>query len=117
MSADVVWKSREVEQKKTAHVDALFNLNAAREFYKKKPFPKDWNFQMTKNDSIDNILIWIWWTPPLDSKLSKISHPITTHQLRNVFMMELENAYDSIYSKAYKYFESKKPVQQTIYWE
>jgi hypothetical protein len=117
MSAEVIWKQKDSEPKKTAHVDALFNLNAAREFYKKKKFPKEWNFQMTKNDSIDNILIWIWWTPPLESKLAKISYPISTHQPRNSFMEELENAYEGIYAAAFKHYETKKPVQQNLYWE
>ena len=109
MSAEVIWSTREGEQKKTAHLDALFNLNVAREFYKSHFFSTEWNLCMTKNDSKDNALIWIWWTPPISSKLNKITHPISTHQDRRAFLKELEAVYQTIYEEAARYHDPKMP--------
>lgn len=104
MSAEILWKTKEPETQK-AHPDALLNLNEAREFYKTHFFSDEWNLSMTKNDSKENVLIWIWWTPPTSSKLSKISHPISTHQDRRTFLNELENVYQSIYEEACRYHD------------
>ncbi len=112
MSVDVVWSPREGEPKKTSHPDALANLNEARDFYKTHFFSQQWNLCMTKNDSKDNVLIWIWWTPPVESKLSKISYPITTHQPRHAFLKEMQDAYDVIYQEACRYHDPKIPFHK-----
>jgi hypothetical protein len=112
MSAEIIWSPRQGEPKKTAHPDALSNLNEARDFYKTHFFSKEWNLSMTKNDSQDNVLIWIWWTPPIGSKLSKISYPITTHQPRKNFLEEMENAYDAIYQEACRHHDPKIPFHK-----
>ena len=69
MSAEIIWNQKNGEEKKEAHPDALINLNVARDFYKTHFFSKEWNFSMTvKNDSRENILIWIGWTPPAETE-------------------------------------------------
>jgi len=112
MSAEVIWSPREGEPKRTAHPDALINLNEARDFYKTHFFSKEWNLAMTKNDSKDNVLIWVWWTPPVESKLSKIAYPVSTQQDKRTFLNELQNAYDSIYEEACRYHDPKIPFNK-----
>jgi len=111
---DIVWDKKDGEPRKTAHVDSVGNIQAARDFYKKKSFPKDWNFSMTLGGGPDVPIFWISWIPPLDAKTGNIRFPICTHQPRIVFLSELENAYNYIFNEAWKYFESKKPKQQEL---
>jgi hypothetical protein len=111
---DIVWNKKEGDEKKTSHVDSIGNIQAAREFYKKKTFPKEWDFTMTLAGSPDVPIFWISWHPPAQAKIGNLKYSICTHQPRLSFIGELEDAYNYIYNQAWKYYESKKPKQQEL---